>query len=103
MKTEHTEQSIQTIRIRKHNNKNLSDRTQKIRERLENNQCLSRDSNPGNSPIKVAVFIAGEDLIGMVKTISRRSYILTFIRSETLQLFTLRTFEFPKTDGRNSR
>jgi len=81
----------------------LSDRTQKSRKGLENNQCLSRDSNHGNSPIKVAVFIAGVDLVGMMKTISRWSYVLPFIRSGTLQLFTLRTCEILKANERNNR
>jgi hypothetical protein len=102
MKMEYTEQSIQKIRIHKHSNKNLSDRTQKSGEGLENNRCLSRDSNPGKSPIKVAVFIAGDYFIGMMKTIGSWSYVLTLIRNGTLQFFTLRTFEILKPGGRNS-
>jgi len=77
----------------------LSDRIQKSREGLENNRCLSRDSKPGNSRIKVTVFIAGADLIGMMKTISRWSYVLTFIRSGSLQFFTVRVLKFLRLPG----
>jgi hypothetical protein len=53
--------------------------------------------------MKVTVFIAGVDLVGMMKTINRWSYVLPFIRSGTLQLFILRTCENLKADGRNNR